>query len=315
MTSPLITPTDRVHAAKAARARSSRDKGVYPVTVGGLVVGEVRKVTRKTARGSVVEWAAFLADGTAVSSLSGLDGPVQNFSLRADAVEALGRTDAGAQAYRDAALDGAFGTAESRRVHTEGEAFLAQQEADERAARDQAVDEALTEASFRPVVEDGVLAIYAIEEFTERATAILTPLGYTLGEFVFDGKVLPGYHAVRPITAEEREAQEVEVVRQENEAERIANRKDHAHFLRVLRNVPPRIGEDGIIVLTTGKFVPGDEANLAGAWALIERPELDVKHRYGTALLLLDDRQTAWRLTYGDYDLGFEQALAFLHQR
>lgn len=111
-----VTDADRAGAIRTARARTERQyrgTGTYRVTVGGYVVGEVQKVTVMTARSSYTEWAATTDTGEKITN----DGI--NFNSRAQAVAALAAADGAAEAYRNAARDGAQGFAESRRVHLE----------------------------------------------------------------------------------------------------------------------------------------------------------------------------------------------------
>jgi hypothetical protein len=108
----FITDADRAGALSTAKARTERQyrgTGIYRVTVGGYVVGQVERFALATSK-TAVWWSATDDNGVRI-------GGVHN--TRADAVEALAKTDGAAEAYRNAARDGAQGFAESRRVHLE----------------------------------------------------------------------------------------------------------------------------------------------------------------------------------------------------
>lgn len=123
-----ITDADRTLAASVARVRTERQyrgTGIYRVTVGGIVVGQVERFALATSK-TAVWWAANDDNGVRVAS---------GLPTRADAAEVLARSDDAVKAYRDAAVAGAFGTRECARVTAEREKAIAEADAQSDAAR------------------------------------------------------------------------------------------------------------------------------------------------------------------------------------
>lgn len=111
--------TNRKQAAAVARPRVQgqyRGTGYYPVTVGGYVVGAVQKVEQDDTF-----WTALDGDGRAVGGAR---------ATRADAVAAVGATDAAVEAYRAAAREGTFGVAEQRQMERDDAALQLALDAD-----------------------------------------------------------------------------------------------------------------------------------------------------------------------------------------
>lgn len=148
-----ITDADRAGALRIAKARTLRQyrgTGIYPVTVGGIVIGQVEK--------RVNEWYAVEESGFEVPG---------GYINRYNAVIGLAESEFAAQAYRESARTGAQGTAEERRVREEDAARLAQLDAEELPpAQEWAVEELLTIAPNELRKDDVIVKIdgYTVEE-------------------------------------------------------------------------------------------------------------------------------------------------------
>lgn len=110
---------DRPRAAAVAKPRVQRQyrgTGTYPVTVGGIVIGEVRKIEQDDTF-----WIALDANDNQIGGAN---------RTRTHAVASLSVTDSAVEAYRHAAMEGTFGTAEQARLDAETKALIAALEAD-----------------------------------------------------------------------------------------------------------------------------------------------------------------------------------------
>lgn len=160
-----ITDADRAGALRIAKARTERQHrgtGIYRVTVGGYVVGTVRRSSTSTG-----VWIACPEESDTPltdpdRSFSGGNGSC--YSTRKEAVARLARTDFSALSYRESAREGAQGTAEERRVREEDTARLEQLDAVAEESSGPALE--LVEGAYRTA--DGRFTVRRIEADTYR---------------------------------------------------------------------------------------------------------------------------------------------------